>query len=119
MNECIARALVFSGRPDPTWKIEEPIVKELEKIWDSLVAMHGEPPSASPLGYRGCLIKCKSDIEWFVYKNLVTLKRSGKTESRDDDYRLFEKLVLSSAPEGLVPPSLIENNCGQVNNSVT
>ena len=110
MNECIARALVFSGRPDPTWKIEEPIVKELEKIWDSLVPMHGEPPSASPLGYRGCLIKCKSDIEWFVYKNLVTLKKRGKTESRDDNYRKFEKLVISSAPQELVPPSLMENN---------
>lgn len=117
MDECIARALVFSGRPDPTWKIEESIVKELERIWDSLVPIHGEPQSAPSLGYRGCLIKCKSDIEWFVYKNLVTLKRSGKTESRDDNYRKFEKLIMSSAPQGLVPPSLKENNCDQVNNS--
>lgn len=114
MNECIARALVFSGRPDPTWKIEEAIVKELQKIWDSLVPMQREPPSAPPLGYRGCLIKCNSDIEWYIYKNLVTLKRSGKTESRDDSCRKFEKLVMSSAPEGLVPSSLIEDECGQI-----
>lgn len=107
MDECIARALVFSGRPDPTWKIEQPIVEELLKIWDSLVPMQRELPSAPPLGYRGCLIKCNSDIEWFVYKNLVTLKRSDKTESRDDNYKKFEKLVISSAPEGLVPSTLI------------
>ena len=119
MDECIVRALVFSGRPDPEWKIEESIDKELERIWDSLVPIHGEAQSAPSLGYRGCLIKCKSNIEWFVYKNLVTLKRSGKIESRDDKDRKFEKLVMSSAPQGLVPPSLMENNCDQVNNSVT
>jgi len=112
MNECIARALVFSGRPDPAWKIEEPIVKELEKIWDSLVPMQRELPSTPPLGYRGCVVKCESNIEWFVYKNLVVLKSSGKTESRDDDYRKFERLVISSAPEGLIPSSLIGDNRG-------
>lgn len=110
MDECIVKAQVFSGRPDPTWKIEESIQKELEKIWDSLVPIYGEPLSYPLLGYRGCLIKCKGDIEWFVYKNLVTLNKSGKTESREDNNKKFEKLIMSSAPQGLVPPSLLENN---------
>ena len=117
MNECIVRVLIFSGRPDPTWKIEEPIMKELEKIWVSLVTMWEEPQSAPPLGYRGCLVICDSAIEWLAYKNWVTRKSRSMTESRFDRYRKFEKLVISSAPKGLVPLALIENERGQTVNS--
>lgn len=117
MNECIVKALIFSGRPDPTWKIEKPIMKELERIWDSLIPMQEELPSALPLGYRGCQIMCNSAIEWLVYRNLVTCRSRSMIEYRYDRYRKFEKLVISSAPKGLVPLSLIENECGQTDNS--
>lgn len=112
MSGCTARIFVFSGRPDPTWTIEDTIAEELERIWDSLPPMHREPPVARPLGYRGCLLKCKNDIEWFVYRNQVVLTRNGKTESRNDDQREFERLVISSAPQGLIPPSLVKIDDG-------
>lgn len=111
MNECTAKALVFSGRPDPVWKVKKAIVNELKTIWDSLDSIEGELQSAPSLGYRGCIIKCKGDIEWFVYKNLVTLKRGEKRESRNDNDMKFEKLVLSSAPRKNVPPFLIDKDC--------
>lgn len=109
MRECIARALVFSGRPDPTWKIEKSALQALEQIWESTVPTQKEVPFTPPLGYRGCIIKCDSESEWFVYKNVVTLKKGSITESREDRYRKFEEFVLSSAPEGLLPPTLVEN----------
>ncbi len=109
MNKCIVRVLIFSGRPDPTWKIEEPTMKALEKIWVSLVTMREEPQSTPPLGYRGCLVICDSAVEWLAYKNWIMRKSRNMTESRYDKDRKFEKLVISSAPKGLVPLSLIEN----------
>ncbi len=109
MKECIARALIFSGRPDPTWTIDDSTLNTLEKIWESLVPVKGEEPFIPPLGYRGCRIICNSGFEWLVYKYLVTLNRGGKTESREDRNRAVEKLVISSAPEGLLPSTLLDN----------
>ncbi|MCK4795580.1 MAG: hypothetical protein KAV87_68250 [Desulfobacteraceae bacterium] len=92
-------------------------MKDLENIWVSLVVTREEPQSAPPLGYRGCLVVCDSAIEWLAYKNWVTHKSRSMTESRYDRYRKFEKLVIASAPKGLVPLSLIENERGQTVNS--
>lgn len=110
MKECIARALVFSGRTDPTWTIDESTLKTLEIIWESLVPAKGEEPFIPPLGYRGCRINCDSEFEWFVYKKLVSLKKGKKTELREDRYGKFEKLVISSAPEGLLPLTITKNS---------
>ena len=108
MDECIASLLIFSGRPDPTWKIEEATIKELQNIWNSLVTNHGELLSSPSLSYRGCLIKCCDGIEWFVFKNIVSLTISGKTESRADYDKKLESLILASAPQDIVPPSLLK-----------
>jgi hypothetical protein len=103
IKECIGGASIFSGRPDPTWSVGEEVAKKLEKIWGSLEPWTGEHPSAPPLGYRGCFIRCKPDIEWFAYEGVVTLKTPDGSESRIDKGKKFEKLLLSSAPEGLLP----------------
>lgn len=109
MKECVAKAFLFSGRPDPTWEIEQSVTVELEKIWSCLGAMQDEPPRVPGLGYRGCLIRCENGTEWFVYKSFVRLNRPGESESRQDGSMKFERLVISSAPEGLVPAHLVEN----------
>lgn len=100
---CIGGALIFSGRPDPLWNVERGIVRKLKKIWRLLGPWIGELPSALPLGYRGCFLRCKPDIEWVAYGGVVTLKTAEGYESRIDKDKSFERLLLSSAPKGLLP----------------
>lgn len=107
MKECIAGALIFSGRPDPTWNVSEKVVKKLEKIWNGLPGWGDKLPSAPPLGYRGCFIRCKLDIEWFAYGSVVTMKIVKEHESRMDKNRNFERLLLDSAPEGILPEGIL------------
>jgi hypothetical protein len=48
----IARAFCFSGRPDPTWVVRKSVIKQLEKIWDSLEPQSVKFPISPPnLGY--------------------------------------------------------------------
>jgi hypothetical protein len=46
--------------------------------------------------------------EWFAYAGVVTLKGSEGSEARRDKERSFEALLLSSAPEGEIPPQLLD-----------
>jgi len=103
ITECIGGACIFSGRPDPTWLVGEEIVKKLEKMWKSFERWTGKNPSAPPLGYRGCFLRCKSNIEWFASEGVVMLKTPEGSESRIDKGKNFERLLLSSAPKGLLP----------------
>lgn len=106
-KDCIGGAFVFSGRHDPTWQVGEAVVKKLEKIWNGLSPLKGGLPSARPLGYRGCFIRCKPDIEWFAYGGVVTMKTVKGHESRMDKNRNFERLLLDSAPEGILPEGIL------------
>jgi hypothetical protein len=100
----VGGALIFSGRPNPTWRVAGTLVKELKKIWDSLEPVPGPRSSAPPLGYRGCFLKWKPDQEWHAYRGVVTLKSAAGLEYRRDRDREFEKLLLASAPTGVIPP---------------
>ena len=97
-------ALVFSGRPDPVWEPSDRAVAELEVVWRSLDAHTGESPTSPTLGYRGAFLRNGMGQEWFAYGGRVTLKTLAGSESRSDKDRSFEKLLLASAPEGMIPP---------------
>jgi hypothetical protein len=102
-----AGALIFSGRPDPVWTIKQRTPRRLEMLWASLPPWSGPIPSAPVLGYRGCFVKSGDSREWFAYRDLVTLRAQGSSESRKDHHRRFEELVLASAPKGMIPASFI------------
>jgi hypothetical protein len=105
-GEWTGGALLFSGRPDPTWIVGRRNFKELETLWATLSPWSGPLTSASPLGYRGCFVRCPEMREWFAYGGVVTLKTGGQPESRQDKNRNFERLVLASAPKKLLPEHL-------------
>jgi hypothetical protein len=109
LQTCIGGALIFSGRPNPTWHVRKVIVQQLKEIWSLLEHFQGEPAIAPPLGYRGCFLKCKPDLEWIAYGGIVALKTSDTHESRRDNDRRFEKLLLTSAPEGILPAFLLND----------
>jgi hypothetical protein len=97
-------ASLFSGRPDPTWPVEEMRVRELEALWGSFAPWTGRLPEPPPLGYRHCSLRCPDGREWTAYAGAVTLRANGRSESRTDPKRQFERMLLASAPPGTLPP---------------
>ena len=100
----IGGAMVFSGRPDPTWDVNEKTVKQLEEIWRTLEAYGDEPPRGPNLGYRGTFLRGPDGHQRLAYRGVVTLRTDSGSKSRSDTNRLFERVLLASAPEGTVPP---------------
>jgi len=104
----IGGASVFSGRPDPAWAISADDAERLKSLWDSMEPYGGALPTAPVLGYRGCFLRDSSGLEWFAYGGCVTLKTATGSESRKDNNRKFEALLLSSAPRGVIPSQIVD-----------
>ena len=98
---------VFSGRPDPTWSVSEEVGSKLQILFDDLDRYEGPAVSAPPLGYRGAFLRDDEGHEWFAYRGVVTLNGPQSSEARQDPDREFERALIASTPQGLIPPSLI------------
>jgi hypothetical protein len=103
-KKCIARAFVFSGRPDPAWEVKPRVVQELQKIWRTLKPENVELSQQPSLGYRGCFLKCPGERQWTAFDGLVFLKTARRSQLRRDVERRFERTLLASAPPGKLPP---------------
>jgi hypothetical protein len=105
--QCIATALIYSGRPDPEWNIDRWQLKGLKEIWQELPSSKVGPPAPPPLGYRGAALHCPSGEEWYAYGRIVTLKRgASRAKHRADDESRFEQTLLSTAPKSALPTGL-------------
>ena len=102
-----AGASVYSGRPDPTWSLSEEAGSKLQQLFDALEKHDGPTASAPPLGYRGVFLRDDTGHEWFAYREVVTLTESNRSEARKDSGRQFERAIVSSAPQGLIPAALL------------
>jgi hypothetical protein len=98
---------VFSGRPDPIWAVGEEVAGKLLTVFEDLHSYEGAAVSAPPLGYRGAFLRDDAGNEWFAYRGVVTLTSSQSSELRTDADRAFERALLASIPEGLIPPTLL------------
>jgi hypothetical protein len=98
-------ALLFSGRPDSTWKVPSELAEKLLAIWNELKPEDVKPPHAPPLGYRGAFLRDAGGHEWLAYCGVVTFRSAGRMESRRDPDKRFERTLLDSAPEGSLPES--------------
>ena len=106
MERCFGCAFVFSGRPDPIWQVDEDLVQRLKDIWDELEPFIGQESSKPLLGYRGCSLRCTPGKVYSTYEGEVTKKSDNNIERRKDRARRFEKLLIATAPKGLLPDSL-------------
>ncbi len=92
---------LFSGVPDPSWKLSRYRVAELADRIDALPAMNNDQPLEQPskLGYRGFTIRIEQrgavNKEFLVYDNVIELgNQLGKR--KDAEHRL-EKWLLKTA----------------------
>jgi hypothetical protein len=77
------------------------------EIWNSIPPGTGERLEPLIMGYQGCCIKGgKGTRGGFTYGDMVTYKGIGETGDRLDKGSIFERVLLSTTPEGLLPGSL-------------
>ena len=108
-EEWVGGISLFTGRPNPKWVIMQGIIHRFLSIWDALEPWEAEPPTPPPGGYRGCFLRA-ADREWYVYLDFVVLKSARGREFRRDRQRAFERLLLSSAPAGMIPGSFLNEH---------
>jgi hypothetical protein len=108
-GDCTGTAFVFSGRPDPEWPVPAGARTRLREIWSALTPVVSASPAAPALGYRGCALRCPPGDEWLAYGGVVSHTAvSGAVDRRSDRGRTFERLLLSTAPDGTLPQTLIQ-----------
>jgi len=96
------RLFIYSGRPDPEWKIEPTERKHLEQLLRGVVngdEVHPPPPGG--LGYRGFLVRgvpltreSASDVE--VFRGVVT-EHAGRRLRHWRDVSGVERWLLEQA----------------------
>src|SRR5215469_8248985 len=103
-----AGARVFSGRPDPVWDVSDAVARKLVTIWDSLpLAGRKAEPAPRHLGYRGCFLRDAKNGEWDAFGRVVAHASPSGVELRVDAAREFERTLVSSAPQGVLPEDLL------------
>lgn len=105
-DEWTAGALLFSGRPDPTWSVADDTAERLLAVWEALGPWTGPLPEAPPLGYRGSFLRNEEGRTWRAFGGAVTFANGACSESRRDG-RSFERALLETAPPDLVPERLL------------
>jgi hypothetical protein len=103
-----AGALLFSGRPDPIWPLDESVALPLVRLFDALSPSTAAKAAVTGLGYRGCFLRDSLGHEWRAFRGIVESDRGGGREVRSDEKRAFEKAILATAPSGTLPVHLID-----------
>jgi hypothetical protein len=91
---------LFSGRPDPTWPLDDEVAQRLVEKWRALELTDAPVPEAPPLGYRGAFLLAPDGRRWCFHDNVAVLG----AERRHDPDRRLEYEVIDTAPAGAIPP---------------
>jgi hypothetical protein len=96
-----ATAMVYSGRPDPTWTVDKATADRLLAIWERLPPAPSSPPAPPPLGYRGATLHdADNDRTWLVFQGVVTSAGTNRADPANE----FARELLANAPTGVLPP---------------
>ena len=104
-DQWVVDARVYSGRSNPSWPVDSEVMARIIEIWDKLPSRSESAPELPILGYQGLNIRNKQmSEEWHVYHEYVSRSVGHMREQRNDSDRDIERLLLTSAPENLLPP---------------
>jgi len=90
---------LFSGRPDPTWPLDDEVAQRLVEMWRALEPTDAPAPKPPLLGYRGAFLAAPDGRRWYFSDTVVVLDE----ERRLDPGRRLERAVLGTAPAGVLP----------------
>ncbi len=104
-----ARALLFSGRPDPEWPIDSERAAAIVGLLEAAPATDAAAPAPPPLGYRGVHLSEPGGVSWLVYSGVIVEERPRCAPSRRIDAgRRVERAALATAPPGTLPAAWLE-----------
>ena len=95
----LAGVSLFSGRPDPTWPLDDEVAARFVSRWETLEPTPEPIPEPPPLGYRGALLLAPDGRRWLAHGTTVTLNG----ERRHDPEAQFEHELLATAPPDTLP----------------
>jgi hypothetical protein len=106
-QEWFCKAKLDFEEKQPVWKLEKTRASKLLEIWNTLKTTL-EPSNIKPayIGYKGTYLKSSDNSEWHIFNNTVTRCNNNTLETRIDKNRYFEKTILKSAPNGILPDAL-------------
>jgi hypothetical protein len=87
---------IFSGRPNPTWELDERASGRLREAHAALLQTTVPPPELPGLGYRGFVYRL-DDVAWRAFRGSVS---NGRRTLADPD-RSIERLFAGWLPAEL------------------
>jgi len=101
---------VYSGRPNPTWRLSEPTTAELLRRLQTLDASKVQVPKNEDLGYRAVSAELQEQTKDVVVvtasRGIVTLDKSGEQFRYADPGRQFELWLVNTGADHLTPDIL-------------
>jgi len=99
----IVRLLIFSGRPDPEWTLDDEARDQLlGRVREALGKEESNPPPAASLGYRGFLVRTTRPTaappEFTVFRGVLTVGAASRA-AHWRDIANVEELLLTQARE--------------------
>jgi hypothetical protein len=89
---------IFSGRPNPTWTLNDEETKEFLARFGSLTAGDPQKPLYDGLGYRGSRVTGLSDYDGLtVWNGIVEARRGEKTYRWRDRKKGLEEFLLKNS----------------------
>jgi hypothetical protein len=85
---------LFSGRPNPTWELDDRSAQQLAQLIESLPPTHLPPPEPPGLGYRGFRVSAGGRS----YRVLGTHVALAPGDHRADPQRAVETFLLDHLP---------------------
>lgn len=106
-NDWLCKAELQFEDKTPIWKLDKNKVNKLLDIWNNLkTSLETSSRKSAYLGYGGTYLKSSDNSEWHIFNNTVTRRNNNTIETRIDKNRYFEKTILKSAPNGMLPDAL-------------
>lgn len=92
-----ATLCIYSGRPNPQWKVKE---EEYSKLLLLIQQLPAAAPQEQPsrLGYSGIKIS-RGEQQWYAYNGIITFSEGHKKKGYADADKQAEKKMLHTAPK--------------------
>jgi|WetSurMetagenome_2_1015567.scaffolds.fasta_scaffold93004_4 hypothetical protein len=104
-----AKAFIPGCDIDPVWSINKTEQQGLLKYWETMNFENIEKmKNISNIFYSGCAMNEKDGRNWFIYKGIAIMRKENIIEVKRDIGRRFEKRLLKTAPNNLIPDFVFE-----------
>ncbi|MFN8290475.1 MAG: hypothetical protein U0U70_09470 [Chitinophagaceae bacterium] len=93
-----AEAFLFSGRPNPRWKLNKAQQRTWRQYWEEAPRGERQANRLPVLGYSGCLLQYDEHSYWIIFNGCVSFYEKDKVTNKKDINQQMEQWLLGTAP---------------------